>query len=202
MDGSSPNNQVLYRIQSGASDKFIIGAETGIISVAPGASLDPDLIHPRRMHYPLIVVALDGAPGDSQLHTAVPVNITVVDVNNKVPAFNEPGSIKVRENIPVGTVITKVVANDLDSSATLRYKFDTAVCEAKTEHGILLRSADYSCSNIFSLGSIDGIVSIARPLDRETAEMIHIGILVEDIASETGTQIAKSKFSTFFYCES
>lgn len=101
LDGSSPNNRIVYRIQNGASDKFIIGAETGIISIAPGASLDPDLVQPKRMHYSLNVVALDSAPGEMQLYASVPVNITVLDVNNKPPIFVEPGSIKVRENIPV-----------------------------------------------------------------------------------------------------
>lgn len=43
LDASSPNNLVAYRIQSGAQDKFIIDAGTGIIYVSPGANLDPDL---------------------------------------------------------------------------------------------------------------------------------------------------------------
>ena len=45
-DGSSPNNQIVYRIQSGAKDKFVINTETGMISVSQGANLDPDLTFP------------------------------------------------------------------------------------------------------------------------------------------------------------
>ena len=100
-DGSSPNNRIVYRIQNGAADKFIIGAESGVISVARGASLDPDLTQPRTLHYSLNVVALDGAPGENQLQAAVTVNVSILDVNNKSPVFYEPDTITVRENTAV-----------------------------------------------------------------------------------------------------
>lgn len=56
-DGSSPNNAVVYRIQTGASDKFIINSETGVISVAQGANLDPDLTDSKRSLYTMTVVS-------------------------------------------------------------------------------------------------------------------------------------------------
>lgn len=101
LDGSSPNNHIVYRIQTGASDKFVIGAESGIITVARGASLDPDLTHPRKAFYSLKVIAFDGAPGERQKQTAVTVNITITDVNNKSPIIQAPGVIHVNENTPV-----------------------------------------------------------------------------------------------------
>lgn len=73
--------------------------------MARGASLDPDLTQGRKMHYSLSVVALDGAPGESQLHAAVTVNITILDVNNKSPTFQEPGTIVIKENVPVRALI-------------------------------------------------------------------------------------------------
>lgn len=57
-DGSTPNNQIVYRIQEGAQDKFIINSETGVISVAPGANLDPDLSHPKVFNYSMKIVSL------------------------------------------------------------------------------------------------------------------------------------------------
>lgn len=57
-DGSSPNNVIAYRIQNGASDKFVISSDTGAISVASGASLDPDLTAPKTTEYSLSVVKL------------------------------------------------------------------------------------------------------------------------------------------------
>lgn len=56
-DGSAPNNQVIYRIQEGAQDKFIINSETGVISVAPGANLDPDLTQAKVFNYSMKVVS-------------------------------------------------------------------------------------------------------------------------------------------------
>ena len=37
---SSPNGQIEYRIESGSQDKFEIAAQTGVITVAPGATFD------------------------------------------------------------------------------------------------------------------------------------------------------------------
>lgn len=90
-------------------------------------------------------------------------------------------------------MIIRLRAQDPDFSAQLQYKLDPTTCEAKNEYGISLRPADYECSSIFNLGLSDGILSITKALDRETAETIHLGVTVEDIASETGSQIAKSK---------
>lgn len=82
-DGSSPNNKIVYRIQSGASDKFVINAESGMIFVAQGASLDPDLTSSKRTVYSLTVLAIDGGFGSMQQITSTVVNITIKDVNNK-----------------------------------------------------------------------------------------------------------------------
>lgn len=56
-DGSAPNNVIVYRIQSGAQDKFVINSESGIISVAHGANLDPDLTENKTTQYSLAVVS-------------------------------------------------------------------------------------------------------------------------------------------------
>lgn len=195
LDGSSPNNQISYRIQNGASDKFIIGAETGVISIAKGASLDPDLTLPKKLHYSLNVVALDGAPGENQLHAAVTVNITIRDVNNKNPVFLEPNKIViVKENTPVGAIVATMKAKDLDSSSVLKYKINGDSCEARNEQNILLKSSHFNCTGSFHLDANTGVVTIAKQLDREVVEMISISVIVEDVASETGQQIDKSKY--------
>ncbi|KAB0799063.1 hypothetical protein PPYR_06943 [Photinus pyralis] len=194
-DGSTPNNKVIYRIQGGAFDKFIIDSESGVISVAPGASLDPDLNHPRRMLYSLLVAALDSAPGDAQLYSTVTVNITISDVNNKPPTLSIPSTLKLREDIQVGSIVTKLEGQDLDTSASLRYTLDPLRCEAKTEYGVSLSAAEYNCLSIFKVGQFDGSLVIAKPLDREVAEQFYLGVLVEDIASETDLQQTKASLT-------
>lgn len=58
-DGSAPNNAIVYRIIEGASDKFVIGSSSGVISVAQGSKLDPDLTEPKTTEYSLTVVSFD-----------------------------------------------------------------------------------------------------------------------------------------------
>ncbi|KAF5304330.1 hypothetical protein FQA39_LY09709 [Lamprigera yunnana] len=194
-DGSFPNNKVTYRIQHGALDKFVINAETGTISVANGASLDPDLVQPKRLQYSLAIVAIDGASRDAQLQSTVTVNITVVDINNKNPTLSKLSTIRVKEDIPVGTILTKLQGHDLDTTASLRYRLDPLKCEAKNEYGVYLSLRDYDCLSTFRLGQFDGSLAIAKPLDRETVEVFYLGLLVEDIKSDTDLQQTKASLT-------
>lgn len=93
-DGSSVNRKVVFRIQHGAQDKFVMEADTGVISVAQGALLDPDRTEPRATTYILEVIALDGGIGNAQLQARTVVNITILDVNNKPPIFIDPGIVR------------------------------------------------------------------------------------------------------------
>ena len=100
---------MVYRIQEGAEDKFVIDADSGIIIVAHGANLDPDRTDPKMTHYSLRVIALDGGIGSEQRAAAVDVNITIVDVNNKAPILLDPGTIRVKENTEVCTLYSKII---------------------------------------------------------------------------------------------
>lgn len=187
-DGSAPNNVVFYRIVSGASDKFVIGSDTGIISVANGASLDPDLSDPKRKNYLLAVAALDG--GDQQLSSTCHVNITVQDVNNKIPIFVDLETVQIRENTPVGTFVYQLMANDLDNEPVLRYFFDSDASEARSENGAIIKQTEYDYMSAFDLNPNDGLIRIVKLLDREKIEYLKLGVIVEDIASVNGKQVA------------
>ncbi|XP_063703738.1 LOW QUALITY PROTEIN: cadherin-23 [Culicoides brevitarsis] len=191
-DGSSPNNAIFYRIQSGAKDKFVIGADTGVISVAIGASLDPDLTQPKTLHYSLVVLALDGGIGDQQLQTSCLVNITIKDVNNKSPVFVDPETVIIRENTPVGTYAYRLMANDLDMKPKLRYFIDGNHSEARTEDGVVVKTTEYDYLSAFELNPVDGLIRIVKLLDRERVETIKLSVLVEDQAAEKGRQVSSS----------
>lgn len=143
LDGSSPNNFVYYRIIDGALDKFVIGSDTGIVSIANGASLDPDLSDPKRLNYVLTIAALDGGIGDQQLSSNCIVNISIIDVNNKSPVFNEIQTVYIKENTAVGTYVFRLMATDPDNDATLRYFFDSDSSEAKNENGVIIKQQEY-----------------------------------------------------------
>lgn len=188
LDGSAPNNLVSYRIISGASDKFVIGSDSGIISVTNGASLDPDFSEPKKKNYFLTVAALDG--GDQQLSTTCVVNITVLDVNNKPPAFNELQNVLIKENTVVGTMVYRLVANDLDDEPVLRYFIDSETSEARNENGVLIKPTEYDFMSAFDLSPNEGILRVVKIIDREKIETVKITVMVEDIASMNGKQIA------------
>jgi Cadherin domain len=190
LDGSSPNNNVFYRIISGGLDKFVIGSDTGVISIATGASLDPDLSDPKRQNYLLTVAALDGGIGDQQLSSTCIVNITIVDVNNKPPIFSDLETVFIKENALVGTYIYRLKATDMDNDASLRYFFDRQMSEARNENGVLIKHSDYDYMQAFDLNANDGLIRVVKILDRERIETIKMGVIVEDIKATSGKQTA------------
>ncbi|XP_052863308.1 cadherin-23 [Anopheles cruzii] len=173
-DGSFPNNLVSYRIQQGADGKFVIGAETGEISVTSGASLDPDLrIGPDSVasgtSYLLEVIATDGGNGGQQLQGSCLVN-----------------------NTPVGTEVFRLMANDPDEGAMLRYYIDRSQSEGKTEEGVPVKLDDYDFAAAFVLDAANGLLKISKLLDREKISEIKLVCMVEDVAAERGDQIAST----------
>ncbi|KAL2733633.1 cadherin-23 [Vespula maculifrons] len=206
-DLSSPNNKIVYRIQNGAGDKFVIGPETGVIRVASGSNLDPDLTSPKTTRYSLNVVAIDSGT-EIQRTAEVLVNITIVDVNNKPPLFIDPGTVVIRENTQetfrfcnidvscqVGAYVHRVVANDPDIAPILRYRVDHNSSEARNEEGTLIKIQEYDYLAALELNAIDGLLRVVKLLDRERVETIRLGLVVEDLAAVKGLQTASAVLS-------
>lgn len=192
LDGSSPNNIIVYRIQSGAEDKFIINADTGIIYVANGASLDPDLTSSKKTVYTLNILALDGGIGSSQMMNTATVNISIKDVNNKVPVLGDLPTLKIMENTPVGTEIYRVQASDLDEAPILRYQINRSNSEARNEDGTLVKLSEYDFISLFDLNSIEGTIRVSKLIDRERVEFIKLSVIAEDLGAAKGPQIVEA----------
>ncbi|KAG5318093.1 CAD86 protein, partial [Pseudoatta argentina] len=193
-DLSSPNNKLVYRIQSGAGDKFVISPETGVIRVAPGSNLDPDLTSPKTTRYNLNVIAIDSGT-EIQQTTEVLVNITILDVNNKPPVFIDPGTVTIRENTQVGAYVHRIVAQDPDVAPILRYRVDPNSSEARNEEGTLIKVQEYDYLAALELNALDGLLRIVKLLDRERVETIRLGLVVEDLAAVRGLQTASATLS-------
>ncbi|XP_063530997.1 cadherin-23 [Cydia strobilella] len=200
-DGSSPNNRVVYRIQRGASDKFVIDSRSGVVCVANGSSLDPDKTNPKSNRYTLTIVALDGGIGEQQLSAAVLVNITIVDVNNKPPVFVEPGTISVKENTQVGTLVYRAQAHDPDSQPVLRFAIDKDASIARDEDGVLVPLTENDYIALWDLNAVDGTLRVVRLLDREKVETIKLVITVEDMAAVAGPQQTASATLTIIVAD-
>ncbi|XP_044045435.1 protocadherin Fat 4 [Siniperca chuatsi] len=154
-DGDSGINMTLtYFISAVSPDKyqrnFNIDSSTGAMSVLTA-------IDREEMDSSVISVSIKAAQTDDSLKTAnAVVSVTVEDVNDNAPEFDQPEySPKLLENSPVNAVVFKAIVSDLDQGGfvgTLR---------------ILPESAP------FSIGS-DGTVRVknSTALDRETTERI------------------------------
>ncbi|XP_034415932.1 cadherin-7-like isoform X2 [Cyclopterus lumpus] len=102
------------------------------------------------------------------------VRVTVDDVNEP-PVFSTPlGKMVVSEDARVGTSIGRVSAHDPDTSNNaIRYSID--------------RNTDLE--RFFNVDALSGVISTAKPLDRE-ANLIH-NLTVFAIDSQDPTQIGK-----------
>ncbi|XP_063590983.1 cadherin-23-like [Penaeus indicus] len=189
-DGSSVNKKVVFRIQHGAQDKFVMEADTGVISVAQGALLDPDRTEPRATTYVLEVIALDGGIGNAQLQARTVVNITILDVNNKPPVFVDPGTVRVFENEESGFYVHRVEAVDLDARPKLRYSIDALNSEARNEEGVIVKPTEYNYADAFEISEVEGVIRTASQLDREKIEVIRLALICEDQEAATQKQTA------------
>ena len=189
-DHSTINSRIYYRIVSGASDKFIIDSNTGVISVAAGANLDPDRANPKQVSYFIKVMALDSSFGGEQRSSTANVNISIVDVNNKAPEFVDNDVVIVSEDAPNQYFVTRVVATDLDDKPVLRYSIDYTKSEARNEFGATVAYNLFADS--FAINPMDGTIRVVKILDREVWDQIKLFLVVEDIAASTKGQKAKS----------
>lgn len=112
---SGLNQQLSYRIESGAQDKFLIHANTGVISVA-NITIDRE----EKDHYRLTVAATD--QGIPSLSGTATVSIQIDDINDSQPEFLNPiQTVSVPESASVGTVIAEMTAVDKDLNPRLEY---------------------------------------------------------------------------------
>ncbi|XP_063075464.1 protocadherin Fat 1a isoform X1 [Engraulis encrasicolus] len=111
------NGLVRYSILADTS-QFAIDEETGVVSVKK--SLDRET-HPS---FTLRIAAHDQASSEPQLVSTVLLRIFLEDVNDNPPKFIPPNyRVKVREDLPIGTVIMWLEAHDPDlgPSGQVRY---------------------------------------------------------------------------------
>jgi protocadherin delta 1 len=119
-----PNNKFIYSLISGpwTIDKFAIDPQTGKLSTV--VSLDREDISV----YYLTVVATDG--GVVHMSSTASVTVYVADRNDNNPVIDYPSvfnnTIHVSNQVPVGYLITRVRAHDLDIDSNANLTFEIA----------------------------------------------------------------------------
>uniref|UniRef100_A0A4W4G0C1 Protocadherin-16 n=1 Tax=Electrophorus electricus TaxID=8005 RepID=A0A4W4G0C1_ELEEL len=109
-----PNGQVTYSIQSsGRSGLFKIDPLTGSITTA--AIMDREIW----IQTKLVITATDR--GSPKLAGSATLTVIIVDLNDNSPTIPLPRDVRVPENSLIGTEITRVTGNDVDSGPALYY---------------------------------------------------------------------------------
>ncbi|XP_072318668.1 protocadherin Fat 1a [Eucyclogobius newberryi] len=153
-----PNGAVTYSILGG-TDHFAIDEDTGVVTVTK--PLDREL----QPVYVLKIAARDQAVFEPQLVSTALLKITLEDVNDNPPKFVPPNyRVKVREDLPIGTVVMWLEAHDPDvgPSSQIRYS--------------LIDNGDGN----FEVDKISGAVRIVQNLDYETKQVYNLTAKAKD----------------------
>ena len=114
---------------------------------------------------------MDGGIGSDKLSTRVAVNVSISDVNNKLPRFTKIRPVKISEDIPIGQFVTKLIASDSDENSVVRFRIDYSKSEARNEEGRIIELSDFDWRGFFSLNDVDGEIRTASRLDRELIQV-------------------------------
>lgn len=116
--------------------------------------------------YSLLIEALDG--GSPPLRGEMTVNITIQDVNDNQPIFNQSRYFAtIAENATVGSSVLQVFAFDADANEN-----------GQIRYSINRRQSDKD--KMFRIDGASGLISINKPLDFETKEVHELVVVATD----------------------
>ncbi|CAI9718139.1 cadherin-23-like isoform X1 [Octopus vulgaris] len=181
---NSGNSQVKYSIvnaSQGLSNSFSINAQNGIITPS---NIDYENLTDNVIQ--LVVKAEDN--GTTVKEDTAVVNITVLDVNDNGPQFQESSyNISIKENLTEDSWLLNVTAKDDDKTSpfnrvNFRLKTQTSVFRINSEDGSIFLSSklnreDKSFYNLTVLATDGG-----TPSKTATTE---VNVIVEDVNDET-----------------
>ncbi|KAI4889693.1 hypothetical protein NFI96_020520 [Prochilodus magdalenae] len=114
----------------------------------------------------LVLTAYDG--GSPKKSSTVQIHITVLDINDNTPVCKQSVyKAEVRENSPVGTVLTTVSAADADEGINREVSYSFAQASEKAR-------------NLFGINSETGAITTLDRLDYETAKSYNLNIKAMD----------------------
>ncbi|VEN33936.1 unnamed protein product, partial [Callosobruchus maculatus] len=116
--------------------------------------------------YTLVIEALDG--GTPPLRGEMTVNITIQDVNDNPPVFNQSRYFAtVPENATIGTSVLQVIATDADA-------------EENGQVGYSINRRQSDKDSMFHIDPSTGLISVNKPLDFEAKELHELVIVAKD----------------------
>ncbi|XP_040588539.1 LOW QUALITY PROTEIN: cadherin-23 [Mesocricetus auratus] len=171
-EDSGLNGELVYRIEAGAQDRFLIHPVTGVLRVG-NATIDRE----EQESYRLTVVATDR--GTVPLSGTAIITILIDDINDSRPEFLNPvQTVSVLESAEPGTVIANVTAIDLDLNPKLEYHIINIVAKDDTDR--LVPDQE----DTFAVNVNTGSVMVKSPLNRELVATYEVTLSVIDNASD------------------
>ncbi|CAI9732107.1 protocadherin Fat 1 isoform X3 [Octopus vulgaris] len=156
-DDTGQNSEIRYTIISD-TDEFKVDNHSGIIRV--NALLDRE----RQEVYNVLVQASDKG-SEISLSSTTTVTIHVTDINDNLPKFSpEIYDIKIREDLPIGAVVTTLTAYDPDLGSG----------------GEVTYSLIYGTDGKFEIDEITGTVRVSQKLDFEQKQVYNITAQAQD----------------------
>ncbi|KAL8616989.1 hypothetical protein ACOMHN_014160 [Nucella lapillus] len=154
---SGLNARIQYSILSHRED-FSMEADSGILRVK--RALDRE----RKSSYTIQVQAEDSGLNRKLTSTAT-IIIKLNDINDNFPEFvPKMHTVRVREDLPVGTVVTTLTAQDVDEG----------------ENGHVTYGLVDGANNKFEIDQVTGAVRIQEKLDFETTQVYNLSVRAED----------------------
>ncbi|XP_017530342.3 cadherin-23 isoform X2 [Manis javanica] len=171
-EDSGLNGELIYRIEAGAQDRFVIHPVTGDIHVG-NATIDRE----EQESYRLTVVATDR--GTVPLSGTAIITVLIDDINDSRPEFLNPiQTVSVLESVKPGTVIANVPAIDRDLNPKLEYHIISIIAKDDTDR--LVPDQE----DAFAVNINTGSVMVKSPLNRELVATYEVTLSVTDKASD------------------
>ncbi|NXM13476.1 PCDG7 protein, partial [Ploceus nigricollis] len=142
------------------------------VQAGPGGDQRPELVLAKALDreeaafHELVLRAMDG--GDPARTGTARIRVTVVDANDNAPVFSQAEyTVRVPEDVPVGSVLITVTATDADEVLYGHVKYS-------------LKKVSDVASNIFHLDSETGAITLLRSLDFEEGVSYELEVQARD----------------------
>ncbi|XP_072791317.1 protocadherin gamma-A12 isoform X2 [Taeniopygia guttata] len=142
------------------------------VQAGPGGDQRPELVLAKALDreeaafHELVLRAMDG--GDPARTGTARIRVTVLDVNDNAPVFSQAEyTVRVPEDVPVGSAVVTVTANDSDEGLYGHVKYS-------------IQKITDKASEIFRLDSDTGAVTLLRSLDFEEGDSYELDVQAHD----------------------
>ncbi|NXB33908.1 PCDG7 protein, partial [Eulacestoma nigropectus] len=165
-DGDWGRNS-LQNYELSGDEHFSLAVQAG-----PGGDQRPELVLAKTLDreeaafHELVLRAIDG--GDPARTGTAQIRIKVLDANDNAPVFSQAEyTVRVPEDVPVGSTLVSVTASDADEGLNGHVKYS-------------LKAVTEKASSIFHLDAESGAITLVRSLDFEESDYYEMEVQARD----------------------